>query len=97
MKNHLQKILLAFCLVLITCLFQVNSAQAQQILKDEKHSYVLDSEKIHISTRVQAGHLSGTANEIVYAGSFSNDLLSKLIWEIDNLNMAGIGVTIQKE
>ncbi len=46
-----------------------------------------------ISVHLNAGMLIGTANEYVYSGDYT---LSRLIWEIDNLYMAGGGFSLNK-
>ena len=47
----------------------------------------------YISAHLNAGMLTGTANEYVYSGDYT---LSRLIWEIDNLYMAGGGFSLNK-
>ena len=74
-----------------------NSINARTIRKDTNDIYNLQDETYKLSFRLQTGYLTGTANELVYAGSYSDELLSKLIWEIDELYMTGFGASIQKE
>lgn len=68
--------------------------QAATIVKDPEYNFNLE-DTFHFSARVQAGYLTGTANELVYAGSYSKELVSKLIWEIDSLYLAGLGCSFQ--
>lgn len=67
---------------------------AAAIVKDSDYNFNIE-DTFHFSARVQAGYLTGTANELVYAGSYSNSLISKLIWEIDSLFLAGLGCSFQ--
>lgn len=82
-----------FCLNLIF----LNQVHARTIQKDRQGSYLFDDDKITATGRIQTGYLTGTANEIVYDGSNSDGLLSKLIWEIDEQFMFGFGASIQQE
>lgn len=45
------------------------------------------------SIEFKYGTLSGTANEIVYRSSSSDKKLSELIWNLDNINLIGVGTS----
>ena len=72
-------------------------AHARTVQKDSQNVYNLDDQTFKTSLRLGLGHLTGTANEIVYRGSFSENYLSKLIWKIDEQYMAGLGFSLQKQ
>jgi outer membrane protease len=72
-------------------------SDARSVQKDENGMYDLDNSEYRYSLRIQSGFMTGTANEIVYAGSGSGDILSRLTWEIDDLFMVGIGGSMQQE
>ena len=87
-------------LVLLTFLFvvvAVNQVEARSIQKDDDGLYSINNGDINWSFRLQSGYLTGTATEIVYQTSSSNALLSELTWEIDELYMAGFGVSFQRK
>ena len=46
-----------------------------------------------LSIDVNYANLNGTANEIVYWSSSSDKKLSELIWNLDNVNLIGVGTT----
>lgn len=46
-----------------------------------------------LSIDVNYVNLNGTANEIVYWSSSSDKKLSELIWNLDNVNLIGVGTT----
>lgn len=47
-----------------------------------------------LSIDVNYANLNGTANEIVYWSSSSDKKLSELIWNLDNVNLIGVGTII---
>jgi len=83
--------------ILFLCVSIVSQAQARAVYKDKQNVYDLDNEAFQTSLRVQTGYLTGTAHEIVYAGSYSENFNSRLTWEIEELYMAGLGFSVQKE
>jgi plasminogen activator len=74
---------------------QDSSGGVTTIQKEQTSRYNLSNEKFQYDIRVQTGYMTGTANEIVYADSDSDNLLSQLIWEIDELFMVGFGASVQ--
>jgi hypothetical protein len=61
---------------LLTVLFRLFSyslTEAATVAKDADFNFYID-DAFHFSARVQAGYLTGTANELVYAGSYSETL-----------------------
>ncbi len=86
-----------FLIIFIVTFCSFNLCKAGTVLKDKEGNYNLENESYTIHGRVQAGFLTGTANEIVYYNSSSDVLLSKLIWKIDKQYMAGVGFSIQEE
>ncbi|MDX9800248.1 MAG: omptin family outer membrane protease [Spirochaetia bacterium] len=87
-KLHGKRIFL-FALTLFYLILP-GSAGAQVLLPSSEKN-ILDSG--NNSVHFQSGILKGTANEYVYNGDHT---LSRLIWEIDNLFMAGGGFSINK-
>ncbi len=67
--------------------------QMAEVAPDQSSEVVTESGGMVYSVRVQAGHLSGEANEWVYNDDGS--VLSQLIWEINSLVMVGIGATVE--
>jgi len=90
MKN----VLISLCLLFYFVCFHNSLTEAATVAKDADFNFYID-DAFHFSARVQAGYLTGTANELVYAGSYSETLISKLIWEIDSLYLAGLGCSLQ--
>lgn len=84
-------------LIVITLLFSISGLSwARSVQVDDNYAYVLSDNEYKLSLRAQTGYLTGEANELVYDGSFSENLLSQLIWDIDELYMLGVGFSLQK-
>lgn len=83
--------------VLLFILNLANSSSARTVARDGKGNYKMNSESYDFSLRIQTGYINGTANEILYSGSFTDRILENHEWEIDELYMAGFGGTVQKK
>lgn len=83
--------------ILLVCLGIISQAQAGTVYKDKENVFKLNNTEYQGSLRIGTGYLTGTAHEIVNAGSFSENHMSRLNWEIDELYMGGFGFSFQKE
>jgi len=81
---------LLFAVIIIFLLLPLYTWAQALIPAAEKN--ILDTG--NISAHLNVGMLNGTANEYVYIDDYT---LSRLIWEIDNLYMAGGGFSLNKK
>ena len=82
-------------LFFILCL--IAPVQARMVHRNSENVYDLDDENYNLSIRTGVGYVTGTANEYVYRGSFSENNLSRLTWDIDDLYMGNLGASVQKQ
>lgn len=67
-------------------------AGAQVVVPEKSTEVQVERAGVNITARLQAGHLTGEANEYVYDGGHT---LSQLIWKIDDIYMLGAGVSVK--
>jgi len=83
--------------IFLFSLCMIFQAHARTVQTDSKNVYNLDDETLKTSLRMGLARLTGTANENINLGTFSENHMSKLIWEIEPQYMAGLGFSIQKQ
>lgn len=96
----MKKTVLKFCMtagVFIIGLCMAFQAQARMVQTDSKNIYNLNDEEFKTSLRAGLARINGTANEHVTQGSFSENSLSKLIWDFESVYLGGFGFSVQKQ
>jgi len=81
--------------VLATGMFLLISAYeagAQEVVPEKSAEVQVEKAGVDITARLQAGYLTGEANEYVY---YEGRTLSQLIWKIDDIYMIGAGVSVK--
>jgi plasminogen activator len=97
MNPCIHSVLATIMVLIMHSLMSIPCSAETAIQKEQTSRYNLSNEEFQYDIRVQTGYMTGTANEIVYAGSDSDNLLSQLIWEIDELFMVGFGASVQQK
>ena len=75
-------------------LFFTSVSEASEIITEKETEFISSGKNHEISARIHTGYLRGEANEYVYLDDY---ILSQLIWKIDNLYMAGGGISFKPE
>ncbi len=88
---------LIIIIVMMLAIMSIPCSAETAIQEEQTSRYDLSNEEYQFDIRLQTGYISGTAHEIVYAGTWVDNYLSELIWKIDKLYMAGLGASVQQK
>ncbi|BBO66886.1 outer membrane protease [Desulfosarcina alkanivorans] len=76
-------------------LFFSSDGLAQAVTPEKTETIAQARSTVLLEGRVSAAHLTGEAREYVYDASWEGEKGSELIWQIKNVYMVGLGLTVQ--